>query len=203
MITRSIENAQKKVEGRNFGIRKYVLQYDNVMNKQREIIYGERRRVLFGEDLKDHIMSMLRDLIAHKVDPVVLASKYSEEWDYDLIEDHLKAISPEFTSLGLTEDDKVGLEPEVLKEDIFKIFEEIYNKKEETIGAETLREIERMILIRVVDNMWMDHIDNMDELKNGIGLRALGQQDPAAAYAKEGFAMFDDMIAVIQEDTVK
>ena len=185
MITRSIENAQKKVEGRNFGIRKYVLQYDKVMNKQREIIYGERRRVLFGEDLKDHIMSMLRGLIAHKVDPVVLASKYSEEWDYDLIEDHLKAISPEFTSLGLTEDDKVGLEPEVLKEDIFKIFEEIYNKKEETIGAETLREIERMILIRVVDNMWMDHIDNMDELKNGIGLRALGQQDPAAAYAKE------------------
>ena len=203
MITRSIENAQKKVEGRNFGIRKYVLQYDNVMNKQREIIYGERRRVLFGEDLKEHIMAMLRDLISHKVDPVVLASKYSEEWDYDLIEDHLKAISPEFISLNLTEDDKVGLEPEVLKEDIFKIFEEIYNKKEETIGAETLREIERMILIRVVDNMWMDHIDNMDELKNGIGLRALGQQDPAAAYAKEGFAMFDDMIAVIQEDTVK
>ena len=189
MITRSIENAQKKVEGRNFGIRKYVLQYDNVMNKQREIIYGERRRVLFGEDLKEHIMAMLRDLISHKVDPVVLASKYSEEWDYDLIEDHLKAISPEFISLNLTEDDKVGLEPEVLKEDIFKIFEEIYNKKEETI--------------RVVDNMWIDHIDNMDEIKNGIGLRALGQQDPAAAYAKEGFAMFDDMIAVIQEDTVK
>lgn len=203
MITRSIENAQKKVEGRNFGIRKYVLQYDNIMNKQREIIYGERRRVLFGEDLKDHIMSMLRDFISHKVDPVVVASKYSEEWDYELIEDHLKAISPEFTSLDLTEKDKVGLEPEVLKENIFNIFEEIYNKKEETIGSENLREIERMILIRVVDNMWMDHIDNMDELKNGIGLRALGQQDPAAAYAKEGFAMFDDMIAVIQEDTVK
>lgn len=203
MITRSIENAQKKVEGRNFGIRKYVLQYDNIMNKQREIIYGERRRVLFGEDLKDHIMSMLRDLISHKVDPVVVASKYSEEWDYELIEDHLKAISPEFTSLDLTEKDKVGLEPEVLKENIFNIFEDIYNKKEENIGSENLREIERMILIRVVDNMWMDHIDNMDELKNGIGLRALGQQDPAAAYAKEGFAMFDDMIAVIQEDTVK
>ena len=196
MITRSIENAQKKVEGRNFGIRKYVLQYDNIMNKQREIIYGERRRVLFGEDLKDHIMSMLRDLISHKVDPVVVASKYSEEWDYELIEDHLKAISPEFTSLDLTKKDKVGLEPEVLKENIFNIFEDIYNKKEENIGSENLREIERMILIRVVDNMWMDHIDNMDELKNGIGLRALGQQDPAAAYAKEGFAMFDDIIAV-------
>lgn len=203
MITRSIEGAQKKVEGRNFSIRKYVLQYDNVMNKQREIIYGERRKVLFGEDLRDDITSMTHELIDECVEPITIASRFSEEWDFDTLNEGLKKISPDFRPLAYNEDELRDLSPEGLKQNIYNIFEELYQAKEAEIGVEKLREIERMILIRVVDNKWMDHIDAMDQLKSGIGLRALGQQDPAAAYAQEGFDMFELMVQSIKEETVK
>lgn len=203
MITRSIEGAQKKVEGRNFSIRKYVLQYDNVMNKQREIIYGERKKVLFGEDLREDITSMTRELIDEVVEPITIASRFPEEWDMDTLNEGLKKLSPAFTPVELTEDEMNQLNPEGLKEKIYDIFERLYQDKEAEIGIDKMREIERMILIRVVDNKWMDHIDAMDQLKSGIGLRALGQQDPAAAYAQEGFDMFELMIQSIKEDTVK
>ena len=203
MITRSIEGAQKKVEGRNFGIRKYVLQYDNVMNKQREIIYGERKKVLFGEDLREDIMNMTHDLIDEVVEPVTVASKFAEEWEIDRVNEGLKKIAPAFQPIVLTEEQLNTLDGESFKQLCYDIFEDLYRQKEEEIGIEHMREAERMILIRVVDNKWMDHIDAMDQLKSGIGLRALGQQDPAAAYAQEGFDMFELMIQSIKEDTVK
>lgn len=204
MLTKSIENAQKKVEGKNFGIRKYVLQYDNVMNKQREIIYDERRKVLFGEDLQEHIKSMLAELIDECVDPITVASKYAEEWDFKTLGVNLKKICGDFNeNLEYKEEELQEITEDKLKEDIQRKFAELYHKKEQEIGEERMRELERMILIRVVDNKWMDHIDSMDQLKSGIGLRALGQQDPAAAYAHEGFDMFELMIQSIKEDTVK
>ena len=204
MLSRSIESAQKKVEGKNFSIRKYVLQYDNVMNKQREIIYDQRRMVLDGEDVSGYIKNMAYDLIDATVDPVVLESKYPEEWDIQRIVDGLDQIAPQFEErFKWDEDYLVGLDEDKLKEDIKAVFDELYEEKEAEIGTEQMREVERMILLRVVDNRWMDHIDAMDQLKEGIGLRGIGQQDPAVAYAQEGFAMFDEMVADIREETVK
>jgi preprotein translocase subunit SecA len=203
MLSKSIENAQKRVEGRNFSIRKYVLQYDNVMNKQREIIYGERKKVLFGENLRSYIMNMMEELVNEVVDPVVIASRYPEEWELFRIDMGLQNICARFQGLSYTPEKVLELTEETLKEDILNRFEILYQEKEQEIGEERMRELERMILIRVVDNKWMDHIDAMDQLKSGIGLRALGQQDPAAAYANEGFDMFELMVQSIKEDTVK
>ena len=203
MITRRIEDAQKKVEGKNFSIRKYVLQYDNVMNKQREIIYGERKKVLFGENLREDLVSMTRELIDQVVDPVTMASKFPEEWDFDTVNKGLAKITPRFTPLSFSEEDFGSMDEESLKQIIYDKFEELYREKEAEIGEDRLREVERMILIRVVDNKWMDHIDAMDQLKSGIGLRGLGGQDPAAAYAQEGFDMFELMVNSIKEDFVR
>ena len=203
MITRQIENAQKKVEGKNFSIRKYVLQYDNVMNKQREIIYGERKRVLFGENLREDVSSMTRQLIDEVVDAAVVVSKFPEEWDFEDINKGLKKITPAFEAMHPTEEDFADMDEENLKARLYEDFEKLYQKKEEEIGADKLREVERMILIRVVDNKWMDHIDAMDQLKSGIGLRGLGGQDPAGAYAQEGFDMFELMVNSIKEDFVR
>ncbi|MBQ3429461.1 MAG: preprotein translocase subunit SecA [Mogibacterium sp.] len=204
MLSRSIEGAQKKVEGKNFGIRKYVLQYDNVMNKQREIIYDQRRMVLDGEDVSGYIKNMTYELIDGTIDPVLMESKYSEEWDMQRIIDGLSQITPAFRDRFKPDEGYLkGLSEEQLKEDIRQIFDTLYDEKEAEIGSEQMREVERMILLRVVDNRWMDHIDAMDQLKDGIGLRGIGQQDPAVAYAQEGFAMFDEMVADIREETVK
>lgn len=203
MITKQIENAQKKVEGKNFSIRKYVLQYDNVMNKQREIIYGERKKVLFGENLREDLVSMTHDLIDEVVEPVVVASKFAEEWDFDTLNKGLRKIAPKFEPLDFDAETLADIDADSLKEGIYEDFEELYQEKEAEIGIDRLREVERMILIRVVDNKWMDHIDAMDQLKSGIGLRGLGGQDPAAAYAEEGFDMFELMVNSIKEDFVK
>lgn len=203
MITKQIENAQKKVEGKNFSIRKYVLQYDNVMNKQREIIYGERKKVLFGENLRDDLVAMTHELIDQTVEPVVLASKFAEEWDFDTLNKNLRKLTPKFEPLDFDAETLSDIDAESLKEGIYADFEDLYKEKEEEIGIDRLREVERMILIRVVDNKWMDHIDAMDQLKSGIGLRGLGGQDPAGAYAQEGFDMFEMMISSIKEDFVK
>ena len=203
MITKQIENAQKKVEGKNFSIRKYVLQYDNVMNKQREIIYGERKKVLFGENLREDLVSMTHQLIDEVVDPVVVASKFAEEWDFETINKGLRKITPAFEPLDFDKETLADMDEESLKAGLYADFEDLYKAKEEEIGEERLREVERMILIRVVDNKWMDHIDAMDQLKSGIGLRGLGGQDPAAAYAQEGFDMFELLVSSIKEDFVK
>lgn len=204
MLSRAIEGAQKKVEGKNFGIRKYVLQYDNVMNKQREIIYEERRKVLFGEDLREYIINMMKTIVNAIIDPIVVDSKFPEEWDFETMNKNLRKITANYRGKSShTADELREMTEESLRESVIAEFEKLYEQKEVEVGAEQMREVERMILLRVVDNLWMDHIDAMDQLKSGIGLRALGQQDPAAAYAKEGFDMFEQMISAIQEDTVK
>jgi len=204
ILSKSIESAQKKVEGKNFGIRKYVLQYDNVMNKQREIIYDERRKVLFGEDLREYIMNMTHGIVNAIIDSIVADSKYPEEWDFETLVKNLKRITGKYVGkTSYTTDELNVMTENSLREAVLAEFDAIYAAKEAEIGAEQMREVERMILLRVVDNLWMDHIDAMDQLKSGIGLRAIGQQDPAAAYAKEGFDMFEQMIGAIQEDTVK
>lgn len=201
LLTKSIENAQKKVEGRNFGIRKHVLQYDDVMNLQREIIYGQRNKVLHGEDIRESIMSMIEKVIDNTIPIYTEGYKFPEEWDLNGLFNHLHPI---FLPPGSVKIDKIDdLTLASLKEILFDIAKKVYEIKEAEIGEERIREVERTILLRVVDNHWIDHIDAMDDLKQGIGLRAIGQQDPVMAYKMEGFDMFDEMITNIQEETVK
>ena len=173
------------------------------MNKQREVIYDERRKVLFGEDLKENILGMMETLVENLVKPATMDSKFAEEWDIPALSANLKRITEHFPGLSYTDDQIHDLTAEKLEEDVKEIFYQLYDKKEAEIGAEKMREVERMILLRVVDNHWMDHIQAMDDLKQGIGLRSIGQKDPAAAYANEGFDMFEEMIGEIQHETVK
>ena len=201
ILTKSIETAQKKVEGNNFAIRKHVLQYDDVMNKQREVIYGERKKVLEGEDLRSYIVSMVKTIIEAAVAMYSRGSKFPEEWDLEGLEVYLGDI---FLPKGyLTLERARKHSDEELKEELFKLAEKLYAQKEEEVGEERFREIERVILLQVVDNKWMDHIDAMDQLRQGIGLRAYGQEDPVRAYQLEGFDMFEEMINSIQLDTVR
>ena len=200
ILSKSIENAQKKVEARNFDIRKHVLQYDDVMNKQREVIYAQRRRVLEGENLKEQVLEMISDVIDSMLDIYTSHSQYPEEWDLKGLETYAKKVFviKEPLSFGNPED----LTRETLKDMLMEKALEIYNDKEEKIGSEQMRELERVILLRVVDMKWMENIDNMDQLRQGIGLRAYGQEDPVIAYQKEGYEMFQEMINSIKEDTV-
>ena len=200
MLSRSIENAQKKIEGNNFSIRKHVLKYDDVMNNQREVIYAERRKVLEGENLKEHVFSMVDGFIDGAVDIYTAGAKYPEEWDIVGLENYVNNDIP-LGDLGLSNVENMNKED--LSEIINKKAKDFYEVKESEVGEEELRELERVILLRVVDTKWMDHIDAMDQLKQGIGLRAMGQQDPVRAYQLEGFDMFEEMIESIQEDTIK
>ena len=197
MLTKSIEGAQKKVEGRNFGIRKHVLQYDDVMNKQRETIYSERRRVLEGENLQEQIQNMIYSLIEDG------ANAYVEEKGIN-IDGFKDYMYHQFMPKGSIEiPDMEKLEVSELVEKVYEIAMKIYNAKEESIGSERMREIERVVLLQVVDSHWIDHIDAMDQLRQGIGLRAIGQQDPVIAYTNEGFDMFNEMNMHIKEDTIR
>ncbi|MBR2736012.1 MAG: preprotein translocase subunit SecA [Firmicutes bacterium] len=201
MVTRRIEDAQKRVEGQNFTSRKYVLQYDNVVNTQRQLIYEERRRVLDGEELRGYILNMAYEFADEYVETCTAGSKFSEEWDLDMLRRNVARLSPRIELPDYGENPQ--MEPDELQKSVHEAIESAYSAKEEEIGADRMRELERMILIRVVDNKWMDHIDAMDQLRTGIGLRGLGQQDPAMAYANEGYQMFQEMISNIKEDTVK
>lgn len=201
ILTRLIESAQRKVEGNNFSIRKHVLQYDDVMNKQREVIYAERKKVLEGGDLKEDIAAMARDLIDDTVDfNVKLDDKHQKYVDYEgiyLFARNTFGFDEDFLD-GHTESDA-----DELKRFIREEAKKKYAEKEEEFGAEAFREVERVILLRVVDQKWMDHIDAMDQLRQGIGLRAVGQIDPVRAYQNEGFDMFEAMNESIREETVR
>lgn len=201
LLTRSIENAQKKVESRNFDIRKHVLQYDNVMNKQREVIYAQRRQVLMGEDIKASIMDMLTEVISDAVDNYTVGSQYPEEWDVAGLLEYLQNIF--LPKRAIKSEDIMQMDREELKEALQNIGLKVYEAKEAEIGSEDMRELERVILLRVVDTKWMDHLDAMDQLREGINLRAYGQQDPVQAYQVEGYDMFLDLVKSIKEDTVK
>ena len=196
MLTKSIENAQKKVEGKNFSIRKNVLEYDDVMNKQREIIYQERRRVLSGENLQEQIELMMRDVITDAI------NKYTDDKDVLDIEGFKHYIYQIIPAGEIDDIDLASISPADALEAVYNKLLGLYAEKEEFIGSERMREVERIILLQSVDNHWIDHIDAMDQLRQGIGLRAIGQIDPVIAYKMEGFEMFDEMNSLIRQDTV-
>lgn len=203
LLSAQIEKAQKKVEGRNFNIRKSVLQYDDVMNQQRELIYKQRRTVLNGDDVKQNIIDMAELVIDGAVDMFTAEITHPEEWNLTGLCNHLEDIMLPPGMVTYTNEEVLDLNRESLKDDLFEMAKEVYKAKEKEIGEETMRRTERVFLLRVVDEKWMDHIDAMDQLRTGIGLRAYGQRDPVMEYKSEGFNMFEEMINTIQEDTVK
>lgn len=196
LISSSVESAQRRVEGRNFSIRKAVLNYDDVMNTQREIIYKQRREVLDGEDLKANVLKMIKSLIEDIVTPYFAEEHVNKE-------SLLQELNTNLTITDLESLNKENIHlKEVIEEAVEKAYA-IYDEREKAIGAEELRELERVVTLKIVDEKWMDHIDTMDELKDGIGLRAYGQKDPVVQYRIEGFDMFDQMVLDIKTDVVK
>lgn len=201
LITKAIENAQKKVEARNFDIRKHVLEYDDVMNTQREVIYSQRRKVLEKEDLKESIKQMIVDVVDRLLEIYAGKEIHPEEWD-------IKGLSEYMADIFQIRDviDSASLENmsrDDVRDTLIEKAQAAYEKKEEELGSETMRELERFIMLKVVDQKWMDHIDAMDQLREGIGLRAYGQRDPVIEYKIEGYDMFQEMIKNIQEDTLR
>ena len=203
MLTKTIEGAQKKIEGRNFGIRKNVLQYDDVMSRQREIVYGQRDQVLNGEDLRDQIVKMIEQAIEAQVDKYLPAATLRDDWDLNGLREHYMGwlIGPDDLQYDETEMEK--LEPGFVKDELTKKAMEQYEAREQAYGDKVMRELERVILLKNVDREWMDHIDAMEELQKGIRLRAYAQRDPVVEYRLEGFDMFDEMIATIRENTAR
>mgnify|MGYP001680827585 FL=1 len=201
LITRSIERAQKKVEARNFDIRKHVLEYDDVMNQQREVIYAERRKILRGEDLKENIFFMLDKIIESEMDQYANAKLYPEEWTLDgLIEDAEKIYAPEGK---LKKEELEAMSRDELEETLKKTAHDAYAAREQLFGEENMRELEKVVMLRVVDNHWMEHLDRMDMLREGINLRAYGQRNPLVEYKIEALDMFEAMEAAIQTDIAK
>ncbi|MGU3471491.1 preprotein translocase subunit SecA [Paenibacillus sp. D51F] len=201
LITKAIESAQKRVEGNNFDTRKVVLQYDDVMNQQREIIYKQRREVLFSENIRDIVMDMVKPVIDRIIEAHCPKDEVPENWDLQAIVDYAEAT---FLNEGaVTKEDLWGKEPEEISEFLFGKLTALYDEREEAMGSETMREFEKVIVLRAVDSKWMDHIDAMDQLRQGIHLRAYGGTDPLREYQFEGFEMFKEMIDTIQEEVTK
>ncbi|MBQ1518579.1 MAG: preprotein translocase subunit SecA [Ruminococcus sp.] len=203
MLTKIIESSQKKVEGHNFSIRKNVLNYDDVMNTQREIIYGERAQVLDGEDIHEKILGMMDDLITDKVNAYLIDDEVKDDWNLVGLKEYFLGWLTGPEDLDFDEDDISSVSKADITSALSEKAGEIYQAKEEEYGAEVMRELERVILLKVVDTKWMAHIDDMEELKKGIGLRSYGQKNPVVEYRYEGFEMFDAMVDSIKEDTVR
>ena len=203
-ISNFVEKAQKKIESNNFAIRKNLLEYDRVNNEQREIIYKERRRVLDGEDMHEVILKMLKDDIGACVDIVCSSEAAPEEWNIVELDNMIREIIPFTEPIALTEHEIKKGDTEELKERLYNEAVELYHEKEKEFPSpEDMREIERIILLKVIDRKWTDHIDDMEQLKQGIGLQSLGQRDPVVEYKFAGYDMFNEMTRAIQEDTVK
>ena len=203
-ISNFVEKAQKKIESNNFAIRKNLLEYDRVNNEQREIMYKERRRVLDGEDMHEVILKMLKDDINACVDTVCSSEAAPEEWNIVELDNMIREIIPFTEPITLTEHEIKKGDTEELKERLYNEAVELYHEKEKEFPSpEDMREIERIILLKVIDRKWTDHIDDMEQLKQGIGLQSLGQRDPVVEYKFAGYDMFNEMTRAIQEDTVK
>ncbi len=203
-ISNFVEKAQKKIEGNNFAIRKNLLEYDRVNNEQREIIYKERRRVLDGENMHEVILKMIKDDINSAVDLVCSHETSPEDWNQTELDDMIRNIIPFENPVQLTDDEIRKTDIDGLKERLYSEAVELYAAKEEELGdSDQMREIERVVLLKSIDRKWTDHIDDMDNLRQGIGLRSLGQRDPVVEYKFAGYDMFNDMTAAIREETVK
>jgi preprotein translocase subunit SecA len=201
MLTDAIEKAQMKIENNNFGIRKNLLEYDQVKNEQREIIYGERLRVLNGENMRDVIYNMITDIVDNSVDGCIPEDASNAQWDLNELNEVLLPIIP---LPVITEEAVAGMSKNALKQELKQKAVKLYEAKEtEFPEAEMIREAERVILLKVIDRKWMMHIDDMEQLRQGIGLQAYAQRDPLVEYKLNGFEMFDAMTESIREDTVK
>lgn len=203
MLTSAIEKAQKRIEGNNFGIRKQLMDYDEVNNEQREIIYKERRKVLDGDSMRDVVYKMIQDVVERIVDRVISDDTAAEEWNMTELNETIHSVMP-IKEIKLSDDERKHMRrnelTQKIKEEAVKLYEE---KETEFTEAEQLREIERVVLLKVIDTKWMAHIDDMDQLRQGIGLQAYGQRDPVVEYRFQGYDMFNEMNAAIEEDTVR
>jgi len=203
MLSKTIENAQKRVEGINFDRRKHVLQYDDVMNKQREVIYSQRKKVLDGEDMKQSITKMLEEAIDRAVEMATAGREAPEEWDFNGILGKFRGVFLNDGDLHFTPDQLDTLDKNSLRAMLVEKAMARYEQQEAENTPELMRELERVVLLRTVDRLWMDHIDAMDDLRQGIGLRAFGQHDPVVAYRLEGYEMFEEMIEEVKYETVR
>ena len=201
LVTRSIENAQKKVESRNFDIRKHVLEYDDVMNEQREVIYDQRRKILEKADLKETVLGMADHIVDRTMDMYAPKEAYSEDWDIPSL---IKYAEEFYAPQGsLKADELANMSREELEEHLHKVAHDYYDEREATITAPIMRELENLVMLKVVDTHWMEHLDAMDALREGIGLRAYGQRDPLVEYKFEAYDMFEGMKEAIVDDVVR
>jgi len=198
LITRSIANAQGKVEQYHFGIRKQILEFDDVMNKQRDTIYSLRRRILEGKDLKSKIEEMMGMAIAEQVNFFLREKTHPDQWDYDGL---IKAIHEIIPIQGL-ETIRENQDKKAVKDSLVETFNNAYKMREEEIGSEAMRELERIVMLRVIDQKWIEQLDNMDLLKEGIGLRGYGGKDPLVEYKMEGYRMFQEMMSNVRQEIV-
>lgn len=201
ILSSAIERAQKKVESNNYGVRKHLLEYDRVMNEQREVIYDERYKALRNEDLKENILTMAQTVIHHTVDSYTEGIEYPEEWDLNGMMEHLYTIIP-LEGISFPAKERENLTVDDVKDTLYKAAVQLYDQREKELGSQ-VREIERVILLKIIDQKWMDHIDNMEQMRQGIGLRAYGQRDPLVEYKFAGFDMFEEMSYAIMQDTVR
>ena len=203
MLTKIIESSQKKVEGRNFAIRKNVLNYDDVMSAQREIIYSQREKVLSGEDIHEYTLKMISDMISETVDQYLIDDNVHDDWNLAGLRDRFMGLFTVTDDFRYTTEELAEVTKDQIKEKLTTRALDFYKTKEEKIGSEVLRELERVILLKVVDIKWMAHIDDMEELRKGIVLRSYGQKNPVIEYRFEGFEMFDAMVESIREETIR
>ncbi|MDI6637426.1 MAG: preprotein translocase subunit SecA [Bacillota bacterium] len=201
-LSRAIETAQKRVEARNFDIRKQVLEYDDVMNKQREVIYRDRRMVLRGENLKDRIMEMIAQVVRGILDIYANEKVFQEEWDLDGLVDRVNRTFALASPVTVTRESLAGLRRPELEKHIVEVARKAYEEREALIGPERMRALEKLVMLRIIDSKWMDHLQAMDDLREGIGLRAYGQRNPLQEYQIEGWQMFEALKVSIQEDIV-
>ncbi|HYA87095.1 MAG TPA: SEC-C metal-binding domain-containing protein, partial [Nitrospirota bacterium] len=199
MVSRAIENAQKKVEDHNFEIRKHILEYDDVMNQQRKVIYEQRRQILSGEDLKEEVIGLAEDMLDGMVGFYCAEDAYPEQWDVNGLTDSL-ASKFSFRMTGI---DPLSLPRAEFRDKLWAAIMKSYDDKEQEIGSELMRHLEKVFMLQAVDHQWKDHLLAMDHLKEGIGLRGYGQKDPLIEYKREGFDMFEEMKLRIVESTVE
>ncbi len=203
MLSKAVENAQKKIEGNNYGIRKNLLEYDQVMNDQREIIYGERRRVLDGENMREVVLNMARETISNEVNSIIHDGSSPSDWDLNELKEVLVPIIP-YEDFSVNPEDYSNYTKDTLIKELTDKAIGIYEDKEKQFPEiDHLRELERVVLLKVIDRKWMDHIDDMDQLRQGIGLQAYGQRDPLVEYKFAGYDMFDELTQGISLETVR
>jgi preprotein translocase subunit SecA len=201
MVTRSIGRAQKRVEGHNFQIRKHLLEYDDVMNQQREVIYDRRSHALRGDNLRDEVLAMIDEVVAEKVDAYTGGEGYAEDWDWNGLQNSFQKLF--LSTVPFDPDSEPGIKPEALKEKLREAARVAYAKKEQALTGPMMRQIERFAMLRIIDERWREHLYEMDHLKEGIGLRAYGQKDPLLEYKSEGFRMFKEMLGMINEQVLE